>query len=210
MIWCTSKLQCDPHGMEAKMRNPLIRGIPPDIGHHQCAIYQTDAFVVTLSNLEGVCCHQMCIGGWFSLMMAGIYGYIMLLWSWGSKAKAKAIKRQVVGLHQLLAISCSGSDEDSSTECPLLLLPDLTRIARVRGTASPACSAESLACPWQDSWFTLATSLRSHATDKCCLQASGATITFQRVCLWVLLVAYKMEMFLRKLQLVLTFEEHWC
>lgn len=77
-------------------------------------------------------------------MMAGIYGYIMLLWSWGSTAKAEAMKRQVVGLHKLLAISSSGSDEDVSAEVPLLLLPDLTRIARVRGAASIA--PEHLAC----------------------------------------------------------------
>jgi K+ transporter len=28
-------------------------------------------------------------GGWFSLMMAGIYAYIMLLWYYGSSRKTK-------------------------------------------------------------------------------------------------------------------------
>jgi hypothetical protein len=72
-------------------------------------------------------------------MMAGIYGYIMLLWSWGSAAKAKAYSRQSLGVHRLLAMGRGGAHNDASMDCPLLLMPEHTPVSRVPG--------ESFCCP---------------------------------------------------------------
>lgn len=69
------------------MRNPLEAKSMP--------VVPGDALTVKQATLSR-CCDQLCIlgeqvptGGWFSLMMAGIYAYIMLLWYYGSSRKSR-------------------------------------------------------------------------------------------------------------------------
>ena len=54
-------------------------------------------------------------GGWFSLMLAGIYAVIMLLTGWGNIQKGRFFKRRLIpNLEQFLSIMKPGKSDDGS------------------------------------------------------------------------------------------------
>ncbi|EIE24503.1 potassium transporter [Coccomyxa subellipsoidea C-169] len=76
-------------------------------------------------------------GGWFSVMMSGIYTCIMLLWFWGNSKKKAFYGRKKLKLHQFLALmGDDGKDEQTSMTIAsqkIALKASATKLKRVRG-----------------------------------------------------------------------------
>lgn len=89
--------------------------------------------------INGVC--GCCAGGWFSVMMSGIYTGIMLLWFWGQSKKKNFYSRKTLKLHQFLALMADdGKDEQTSMTIAaqkIALKSSATKLKRVRGTSFP-------------------------------------------------------------------------